>query len=292
MRGSSWGEGEAFTVQPLVPEYQGSQTEHSETNIQETLYLCVTPQPGTYSLSDGSLTITVDTDAIGNGLTEEGLLAHLVDKLSAASGSLAFNVSLNSSGDLIKLTYKTSGIQKGIATLTPSGEASIEATVSDLAYTKSEAEHLVAKATGTITDIQNVNDGSKMIFITETSDSNSTITQVIPAHLTLLKAVGNTVTSGDLLTSLDFSNHSVHIDLDNDGIADEIRYDTKSQRLFVQQLSDESNAQPFVGQSMGRWTDGSQTTPTAGRITNIQDDASGKKTVTLQPVDENQPELT
>ena len=73
----------------MVPEYQGSQTEHSETNIQETLYLCVTPQAGeTYSLSDGSLTITVDTDAIGNGLTEEGLLAHLVDKLSAASGHL------------------------------------------------------------------------------------------------------------------------------------------------------------------------------------------------------------
>ena len=79
-----------------------------------------------------------------------------------------------------------------------------------------------------------------MIFITETSDSNSTITQIIPAHLTLLKAVGDTVTSGDLLTSLDVSNHSVHIDLDNDGIADEIRYDTKSQRLFVQQLSDEA----------------------------------------------------
>ena len=71
MRGSSWGEGEAFTVQPLVPEYQGSQTEHSETNIQETLYLCVTPLG--YSLSDGSLTITVDTDAIGS-LTEEDFL--------------------------------------------------------------------------------------------------------------------------------------------------------------------------------------------------------------------------
>ena len=51
MRGSSWGEGEAFTVQPLVPEYQGSQTEHSETNIQETLYLCVTPQPGRHTAS-------------------------------------------------------------------------------------------------------------------------------------------------------------------------------------------------------------------------------------------------
>ena len=52
--------------------------------------MCVTPQPKeTYSLSDGSLTITVETDAIGtNGLTEEGLLAHLVDKLSAASDHL------------------------------------------------------------------------------------------------------------------------------------------------------------------------------------------------------------
>ena len=134
----------------------------------------------TYSLSDGSLTITAKTDPIdptGKGLTEEGLLAHLVDKLSAEADSLAFNVSLNSSGDLIKLTYKTSGIQKGIATLTPSGEASIEATVGDLAYATSEKEHLEAKATGTITAIQDLNDGSKMIFITETSDSNSTITK-------------------------------------------------------------------------------------------------------------------
>ena len=206
MRGSSWGEGAAFTVQPLVPHYQGSQFENSETNIQETLYLSVSPQAEeTYSLSDGSLTITAKTDPIdptGNGLTEEGLLAHLVKKLSESeeAKSLAFNVSLNSSEDLIKLNYKESGSQNGFATLTPSGEASIEATVGDLAYAKSETEHIEAKATGKITDIQDSNDGSKMIFITETIDSNRTITQIIPAHLTLLKSTEDTAVSYTHLT--------------------------------------------------------------------------------------------
>ena len=130
-----------------------------------------------------------------------------------------------------------------------------------------------------------------MIFITETSDSNSTITQVIPAHLTLLKAVGDTVTSGDLLTSLDSAIIPFILTLIMMVLL--TKFDTT---LRVNGYLCNSSLMKAMHNRLlvkaGRWTDGSQTTPTAGKITNIQDDASGKKTVTLQPVDENQPELT
>ena len=171
------------------------------------------------------------------------------------------------------------------------GKPAIIATVADLAYSESTTIHPTAITTGKITAIKGDHEETKMVYIQKDEDKNSTITQIIPAHLIMTKGVGDNVKQGDLLTRLDVSKHSVKVDLDNDGFADEIRYDTNSQRLFVQQLSDEGNAQPFVGQSMGRWTDGSQTTPTAGKITNIQDGGLGRKNITLKPVDQNEDEL-
>ena len=61
--------------------------------------------------------------------------------------------------------------------------------MSDLAYTKSEAEHLVAKATGTITGIQDANDGSNDL-ITEAMTVTRSLKLFQPTHT--LKAVGNT----------------------------------------------------------------------------------------------------